>query len=89
MTDIETGMKYAQAIMKAIATKFPKYEANVRRFASGENGYIQLSLKPEGGNTAQEKNMAYSDDFFTSITDEDKNTKAKMIYNDFKEMLTK
>jgi hypothetical protein len=84
---LDTAMKYADAIVKAIAAKFPKYEPFVRRHATGENGYIKLSLRPEGGTLAQEKTMAYADEFFLSITPENKNEKAKIIYQDFKQMI--
>lgn len=89
MTEIDNAIAIAQQIKNAVVGKFPKYEGFVRRFATTEDqpGYIQIALRPVGGSTAQEKAVAYSDEFFTSITAENKKEKAKIIYDDFKQLI--
>lgn len=90
MTDVDTAIQIAEQIKTAVLNKFPKYEGFVRRFANtvDEPGYIQLALRPVGGGTGQEKAVGYSDEFFTSIsTPEEKKAKAKIIYDDFKQLI--
>ena len=83
--NVENAMKIADKILKAILAKFPKYEGFVRRYATDDgNGYIELMIRPENGGRAQEITAAYADEYFLSITAENRNEKATRIFKDFK-----
>lgn len=88
MADIEKAIKVAERIKDAILKKFPKYEGYVRRYDSGgDNGYIEIMIKPENGGRAQEMCAAYADEFFLSITDATLKEKATKIYEQFKTLV--
>lgn len=84
----DKAMEVADKIMGAVRKKIPKYDGFVRRYQSGETGFIELAIRPEGSTgRAQEITTAYSDEFFLSATKENIADKAKRILNDFRLML--
>lgn len=85
MADVEKAMKIAQKIGDAIVKKFPKHTLYIRRTDLGDNGFIEIALRPEGGSYGQEITTAYSDEYFSSAnTAEVLQEKAKRILQDFR-----
>lgn len=85
MTDIEKAIKTAERIGNAIVKKFPKHVLYVRRIETGDNGYIEISLRPENGSYSQEVTTAYSDEFFASVTPENIQDRGQRVLKDFKQ----
>lgn len=81
MTDIENAISIAEKILAAVVKKFPKYTGRVRRFDTGDGGFIELEIIPEGGRGIT---TAYSDEFFLSANKDNANDKARRILSDFK-----
>lgn len=85
---IEKALKVAEQIKDAILKKVPKYEGYVRRYETGDTGFIEIAIKPEGSTSrAHEITTAYSDEFFMSATTENIKDKARRIFSDFKVLL--
>lgn len=84
MTDVEKAIKTAERIGNAVLKKFPKHQLFVRRIQTGDNGYIEISLRPDGGSYSQEITTAYSDEFFATATPENIQDKGKRILSDFR-----
>lgn len=84
MANVEHAMKVAQKIGDAIARKFPKHTLYVRRTETGNSGYIEIALRPEGGSYSNELTTAYSDDFFASATAETIQDKGRRVLQDFR-----
>jgi len=82
------AMEVANRIAAAVAKKLPKHTPYVRRYASGDTGYIEIAMKPEGiSASSQELTTAYSDEFFLSVTKENISEKATRIFKDFKVLI--
>lgn len=85
---ITRAIETAERIKDAIVKKIPKYTGYVRRYDTGDNGFIEIAIKPEGMHgPAHEITTAYSDEYFLSATKENINEKAKRIFRDFKILL--
>jgi hypothetical protein len=82
-------MTIAERMAAAVAKKLPKHKPYVRRYESGDTGYIEIAMRPEGiSASSRELTTAYSDEFFLSATKENINEKATRIFKDFKLLLT-
>lgn len=84
MTDVKKATETAERIGKAIVKKFPKHDLFVRRIASGDNGYIEIALRPQGTGYNQEITTAYSDEYFATATPDNIQEKAQRILKDFR-----
>lgn len=82
--DVEKALKVAQRIGEAVVKKFPKHTLYVRRESTGDTGFIEIALRPEGAGYNGELTTAYSDEFFASATPENTQEKARRVYADFK-----
>lgn len=85
--DTDKALKTADQIITAVVKKFPKYHSFVRRYESGDAGYIELTICPEGGGKAQEISTAYSDEYFLSVNKDNISEKAKRILSDYRIIL--
>lgn len=84
LSNAEKAQKVATKILNAVAKKFPKYNSYVRRYETGDSGFVELALCPPGAGRAQEITTAYSDEYFLAATAENINDKARRILNDFR-----
>lgn len=82
MSDTDTALSTAEKICTAVVKKFPKHTYKVRRYDTGDGGFIELALCPE--QSSKEITTAYSDEFFLSATKENINDKARRVLGDFK-----
>ncbi len=82
---MDTAEKILKAVAKKIQEKMNKsYTPFVRHVASSEYGFIELALRPQGGQQGHETATAYSEAYFISATQDNIQDKAKRIFNDFK-----
>lgn len=89
MIESEKALATANKIGAAVAKKFPKHTLYVRRTAEpNEKGFIEVSLRPEGGYYRDEITTAYSDEYFASADKTNIQDKARKILEDFKAAIT-
>ena len=88
MSEIEQALEVADRVMKVVVAKFPGCVGFVRRYETGgQQGYIEIMMKPENGNRSDEMTTAYADEFFLSMVNMEKEArqeKARRVLNDFK-----
>lgn len=78
----------AERIAKAVEKKLVKYKAYVRKIdVSPEYSYMEIALRPPGGNHGDEITQAYSVDFFEEATDDTLKAKAIKVLNEFRTLL--
>lgn len=84
---IELALATANKIGSAVSKKFPKHTMYVRRTETGDSGYIEIALRPEGAGYSQEISTSYADDFFLAAAKDQAALmdKAQRVLKDFRE----
>jgi len=66
--EIEKALAIANKIGEAVMKKFPKHSLFVRRNQTGDSGYIEIALRPDGGGFNQEITTSYADEFYIAAS---------------------